>query len=83
MLARAESLGWFDESDRLVEARLVQPKPLPMGKRVLAYLPEGPVIDWAAPDLERSLELMLVYPEVPLKSRCVRTARRRRGARTG
>ncbi|WP_328687754.1 aminoacyltransferase [Streptomyces phaeochromogenes] len=58
---RAESLGWFDESDRLVGAGLVLLRPLPKVKRFLAYLPEGPVIDWAAPDLERWLEPMLVF----------------------
>jgi lipid II:glycine glycyltransferase (peptidoglycan interpeptide bridge formation enzyme) len=58
---RAESLGWFDESDRLVGVGLVLLRPLPKLKRYLAYLPEGPVIDWAAPDLERWLEPMLAY----------------------
>ncbi|MER5752973.1 peptidoglycan bridge formation glycyltransferase FemA/FemB family protein [Streptomyces sp. NPDC002088] len=60
---RAESLGWFDESEgeggRLVGAGLVLLRPLPKLKRYLAYLPEGPVIDWHAPDLERWLEPML------------------------
>lgn len=45
---RAERLGWFDEDDRLVGAGLVLLRPLPKLKRYLAYLPEGPVIDWAA-----------------------------------
>ncbi|MFJ9615004.1 lipid II:glycine glycyltransferase FemX [Streptomyces noursei] len=58
---RAESLGWFDESDRLVGVGLVLMRPLPKLKRYLAYVPEGPVIDWAAPDLERWLEPMLAY----------------------
>ncbi|WP_028801354.1 lipid II:glycine glycyltransferase FemX [Streptomyces sp. 142MFCol3.1] len=58
---RAESLGWFDEHDRLVGAGLVLMRPLPKLKRYLAYLPEGPVLDWAAPDLERLLEPMLAY----------------------
>src|SRR5436190_11960053 len=58
---RAESLGWFDESNRLVGVGLVLLRPLPKLKRYLAYLPEGPVIDWAAPDLQRWLEPMLAY----------------------
>ncbi|TXC98491.1 peptidoglycan bridge formation glycyltransferase FemA/FemB family protein [Streptomyces sp. ISID311] len=58
---RAESLGWFDEGDRLVGTGLVLLRPLPKLKRYLAYLPEGPVIDWAAPDLEQWLEPMLAY----------------------
>lgn len=58
---RAESLGWIDETGRIVGAALVLFRPLPKLKRYLAYLPEGPVIDWYAPDLERWLEPMLAY----------------------
>lgn len=58
---RAASLGWFDEGDRLVGAGLVLLRPLPKLKRYLAYLPEGPAIDWAAADLEQWLEPMLTY----------------------
>jgi lipid II:glycine glycyltransferase (peptidoglycan interpeptide bridge formation enzyme) len=47
---RAESLGWFD-GDRLVGAGLALYRPIPRVRRYLAYLPEGPVIDWAAPDI--------------------------------
>ncbi|MFJ4784379.1 lipid II:glycine glycyltransferase FemX [Streptomyces sp. NPDC088794] len=59
---RAEGLGWFEEDGRLVGAGLVLYRPLPRVKRYLAYLPEGPLIDWAAPDLvERWLVPMLAY----------------------
>ncbi|GAA5206742.1 lipid II:glycine glycyltransferase FemX [Streptomyces thinghirensis] len=58
---RAESLGWFDEGGDLVGAGLVLLRPLPRLKRYLAYLPEGPVIDWGTADLERWLEPMLAY----------------------
>ncbi|MFE1309050.1 lipid II:glycine glycyltransferase FemX [Streptomyces sp. NPDC058755] len=58
---RAESLGWFDGDGRLVGVGLVLLRPLPKVKRYLAYLPEGPVIDWHVPDLERWLEPMLAY----------------------
>jgi lipid II:glycine glycyltransferase (peptidoglycan interpeptide bridge formation enzyme) len=58
---RAESLGWFGEDGRLVGVGLVLLRPLPKLKRYLAYLPEGPVIDWAAGDLEQWLEPMLAY----------------------
>ncbi len=40
-----ESLGWFDGAD-LVGAALVLYRSLPRTSRALAYLPEGPVIDW-------------------------------------
>ncbi len=36
-------------------------RPLPKLKRYLAYLPEGPVIDWAAPDIERWLQPMVAH----------------------
>ena len=43
---RAESVGWFDGS-ALVGAGLVLYRPVPrMPQRALAYLPEGPDIDW-------------------------------------
>jgi lipid II:glycine glycyltransferase (peptidoglycan interpeptide bridge formation enzyme) len=51
---RAESLGWFADG-RLVGAALVLYRQLPRLKRYLAYLPEGPDIDWTDPDLARWL----------------------------
>ncbi|MFC1405175.1 MULTISPECIES: peptidoglycan bridge formation glycyltransferase FemA/FemB family protein [Streptacidiphilus] len=43
---RSESLGWYD-GRRLVGAGLVLHRPVPRLRRfTLAYLPEGPVIDW-------------------------------------
>ncbi|WP_165984626.1 peptidoglycan bridge formation glycyltransferase FemA/FemB family protein [Streptomyces sp. YIM 98790] len=56
---RSESLGWHDPSGRLVGAGLVLYRQLPRVKRYLAYLPEGPVIDWFATDLESWLRPML------------------------
>ncbi|MGV9938869.1 lipid II:glycine glycyltransferase FemX [Streptomyces sp. NPDC003401] len=59
---RAESLGWFDGRGALVGAGLVLLRPLPKLRRYLAYLPEGPVVDWFAADLvERWLEPMLAH----------------------
>ena len=43
----AESIGWYD-GDQLVGAGLVLYRQLPKVRRYLAYLPEGPVLDWAA-----------------------------------
>jgi len=50
---RRESLGWFD-GERLVGSALALHRGLPGPvdlRRSLAYLPEGPVIDWATDDL--------------------------------
>ncbi|PSL01337.1 lipid II:glycine glycyltransferase (peptidoglycan interpeptide bridge formation enzyme) [Haloactinopolyspora alba] len=42
---RSESVGWFD-GDALVGAGLVLYRKAPRIRRYLAYLPEGPAIDW-------------------------------------
>ncbi len=50
---RAESLGWFRNTstgDEMVGAGLVLYRSLPRIGRSLAYLPEGPVTDWDAPE---------------------------------
>ena len=54
---RRESIGWYD-GGALVGAALVLFRQLPRLRRYLAYLPEGPVIDWAADDLGRWLTPM-------------------------
>ncbi len=54
---RSESLGWYD-GDQLVGAGLVLYRQIPRLRRYLAYLPEGPVIDWAVDDLADWLEPM-------------------------
>lgn len=47
---RRESLGWYD-GDTLVGAGLVLYRQLPKVKRYLAYLPEGPLLDWTSESL--------------------------------
>jgi len=52
----AESIGWFDPAGAQVGAGLVLYRRLPKVKgiglkRALAYLPEGPVIDWETEDI--------------------------------
>jgi vancomycin resistance protein VanK len=60
---RRESIGWFvDDDPEPVGAGLVLHRPVPKLKRwSLAYLPEGPVIDWAAADLSQWLDPMTAY----------------------
>jgi lipid II:glycine glycyltransferase (peptidoglycan interpeptide bridge formation enzyme) len=48
---RSESVGWFDADDQLTGAGLVLYRQLPRIKKYLAYLPEGPVVDWLAGDV--------------------------------
>ncbi len=57
---RRESLGWFDGST-MVGAALVLYRQLPKLKRYLAYLPEGPVIDWTGDDLAAWLDPMATH----------------------
>ena len=54
---RRESLGWLRDGE-LVGAALVLYRQLPKVRRYLAYLPEGPVIDWETDDLATWLEPM-------------------------
>ena len=52
---RRESVGW-SAGGALVGVGLVLHRRLPGVGRSLAYLPEGPVLDWAADDLDRWLD---------------------------
>ncbi len=62
---RAESLGFFrgggHEEERLAGVGLVLYRQIPKVKRYLAYLPEGPAIDWDADDLGAWLRPMATY----------------------
>jgi lipid II:glycine glycyltransferase (peptidoglycan interpeptide bridge formation enzyme) len=57
---RAESLGWVRD-DQVVGAALVLYRQLPRLKRYLAYLPEGPVLDWDSEDLGAWLRPMATH----------------------
>lgn len=57
---RSESVGWFRGAE-LVGAGLVLYRQLPKVKRYLAYLPEGPVIDWCGDDLESWLTPLVAH----------------------
>ncbi|MFT4187847.1 MAG: peptidoglycan bridge formation glycyltransferase FemA/FemB family protein [Aeromicrobium sp.] len=57
---RAESIGWFD-GDRMVGAGLVLFRPVPKIERYLAYLPEGPDLDWTRIDLDAALAPMVAH----------------------
>jgi lipid II:glycine glycyltransferase (peptidoglycan interpeptide bridge formation enzyme) len=57
---RGESVGWFDGS-ALVGTTLVLYRQLPKLQRFLAYLPEGPDIDWLDADLARWLTPLTAY----------------------
>ncbi len=58
---RGESLGWFDASGALVGAGLVLYRKVPKLNRYLAYLPEGPTLDWTGPGLDQHLAALAAY----------------------
>ena len=57
----SRSLGWYDDSGELVGAGLVLLRQVPKVKKFLAYLPEGPVLDWASDDLAAWLTPMVEH----------------------
>jgi vancomycin resistance protein VanK len=57
---RSESVGWFADGG-LAGVALVLYRQLPRLRRYLAYLPEGPVLDWSALDLPAQLDAMAAY----------------------
>ena len=58
---RGESLGWFDAAGTLVGAGLVLYRKVPKLNRFLAYLPEGPALEWTGPDLGDHLAALAEY----------------------
>ncbi len=62
---KAESIGWVIRSstgsEDIVGAALVLYRQLPKVKRYLAYLPEGPLIQWESEDLRSWLEPMTAH----------------------
>ncbi len=57
---RSECIGW-ERDGRQVGGALVLYRQVPKLKRYLAYLPEGPVIDWASDDLDAWLAPMVAH----------------------
>jgi lipid II:glycine glycyltransferase (peptidoglycan interpeptide bridge formation enzyme) len=57
----SESIGWYDAGHTLVGVGLVLYRKLPRIKKYLAYLPEGPVIDWDSEDLADWLTPMTAH----------------------
>jgi lipid II:glycine glycyltransferase (peptidoglycan interpeptide bridge formation enzyme) len=58
---RSESLGWVDPDGKIVGAGLVLYRKVPRVRRYLAYLPEGPLLDWQDEDLRSWLDPMLAH----------------------
>ena len=58
---RAQSIGWYDASDVLVGAGLVLYRQIPRLRRFLAYIPEGPLIQWSASNVSDWLDPMVAH----------------------
>ncbi len=66
-----ERLGWFDDTGQLVGVALVLLKRLPVLGRHLAYIAEGPIVDWSARPAAQWLEPLVFH----LKTRRVASIR--------
>jgi len=57
----AETVGWHDGSGAPAGAALVLYRQLPGTRKYFAYLPEGPVADWADPGIDRWLGPLMAH----------------------
>lgn len=57
---RGETVGFFD-GDELTGTALILYRKLPKLRRYLAYLPEGPVLDWERTDFAEHLDALVAY----------------------
>lgn len=55
-----QSVGWFDQ-DQLIGAGLVLLRKVPKINKYLAYLPEGPDLDWTSNNLPAALTALVDY----------------------
>ncbi|MFF5443947.1 lipid II:glycine glycyltransferase FemX [Streptomyces sp. NPDC012888] len=52
---RSETVGWHTPDGRISGGALILYRQLPGTRKYFAYLPEGPVADWADPDIDHWL----------------------------
>lgn len=58
---RSESIGVVRDDSELIGVGLVLYRQVPRLRRYLAYLPEGPVLDWSTPDLPEVLSALRAH----------------------
>lgn len=57
---QSQSIGWFD-NDQLIGSGLVLLRKVPKVNKFLAYLPEGPDLDWTSNNLPNALIALIEY----------------------
>ncbi|MEE1807764.1 lipid II:glycine glycyltransferase FemX [Streptomyces sp. BE133] len=57
----SEMVGWHSDSAEPAGAALVLYRQFPGTRKYFAYLPEGPVADWADPDIDRWLRPLMAH----------------------
>lgn len=57
----SEMVGWHSDSGEPAGAALVLYRQFPGTRKYFAYLPEGPVADWADPDIDRWLRPLMAH----------------------
>lgn len=57
---QSQSVGWFDDN-KLVGVGLVLLRKVPKLNKFLAYLPEGPTLDWTSNKLPQALTALVEY----------------------
>ncbi|MFH8473378.1 lipid II:glycine glycyltransferase FemX [Streptomyces sp. NPDC018000] len=57
----SEMVGWHSDLGDLTGAALVLYRQFPGTRKYFAYLPEGPVADWADPDIDRWLRPLMAH----------------------
>ncbi|MER8086717.1 lipid II:glycine glycyltransferase FemX [Streptomyces sp. NPDC058316] len=57
----SEMVGWHSDLGELAGAALVLYRQFPGTRKYFAYLPEGPVADWADPDTDRWLRPLVAH----------------------
>ncbi|MEU8829144.1 peptidoglycan bridge formation glycyltransferase FemA/FemB family protein [Streptomyces sp900116325] len=58
---KSEMVGWHGDSGELTGSALVLYRQFPGTRKYFAYLPEGPVADWADPEIDRWLLPLMAH----------------------
>ncbi|HEY9330360.1 MAG TPA: peptidoglycan bridge formation glycyltransferase FemA/FemB family protein, partial [Streptomyces sp.] len=57
----SEGVGWLDERGEMAGSALILYRQFPGTRKYFAYIPEGPVADWADPGIDRWLRPLMTH----------------------